>query len=260
MKNLLHYKNLIWNLVKRDIHSRYVGSLLGVYWSVINPLIILIVYILVFGIFLQGRLPGSTSIWDYALYFSSGFLPWTAFHTSVTRSASSIVDNKTYVKKVPFPNEIFPITTTLSELVNLLIGLLIYLIFFFLLEGSPSIFIIFLPLAIFLHLIFSFALGFFFSSASVFFRDIPQILGTFFFVWFWLTPIVYTLNLIPENYQWLEYLNPAYYMLEIFRAALFYGEPPKITLVLPFFLFSIILFFVSYLFFQKTKRGFGELL
>jgi ABC-type polysaccharide/polyol phosphate export permease len=260
MINLLPFRNLIWTLVKRDIRTRYIGSVVGIYWSVINPLIVLLVYIVVFGVFLQGRMPGSTSIWDYALYFSSGFLPWTAFNASVTRSASSILDNKNYVKKVPFPNEIFPISTTLSELVGLLIGLVIYLVLFLILKGNPSIFLAFLPLAIFLQLLFSFGLGFFLSSASVYFRDIPQILSTFFFVWFWVTPIVYTMNLIPENYQWLEYLNPAYYMVEIYRAALFYGEAPEIKLVVPFFLLSLILFLLSFHIFQKTKRGFSELL
>jgi len=260
MLNLLAYRNLIWNFVKRDIRSRYVGSLLGIYWSVINPVIILLVYIVVFGVFLNARLPGSTSIWDYALYFSAGFLPWIAFNTSVIRSASSIVDNKNYIKKVPFPSEIFPITTTLSELINLLIGIGIYLVLFIFLKGAPSIFIALLPLAIVLQLIFTFALAFLVSSASVFFRDIPQILGSLFFIWFWATPIIYTLNLLPQNLQWVEYLNPAYYMLEIYRDALFYGKVPEITIIVPFFFFSILILVAGYIIFQKTKKGFSELL
>ena len=100
MLHLLPYRGLIWNFVKRAISSKYVGSLLGMYWSVINPLITLIVYIIVFGVFLKVRLPDSTSIWDFSLYFAAGFLPWTAFQSSVMRASSSIIENKNYIKKV----------------------------------------------------------------------------------------------------------------------------------------------------------------
>jgi ABC-type polysaccharide/polyol phosphate export permease len=257
---LLPYRDMIWNLIKRDIRSRYVGSLLGVYWSVINPLITLSVYILVFGLVLQARLPGSTSIWDFALYFSSGFLPWVAFNASVIRAASSIVENKNYVKKVPFPSEIFPITITIAELVNLIIGICIYLAIYALLRGAPSIYILFLPLAIALQVIFTFGLAFIFSSASVYFRDIPQILGSLFIIWFWATPIVYTIDLIPAAYQWIEYLNPAYYMLVLYRDALFYGKVPDLVVVIPFAVFSVLFSTLSFVVFQNTKRGFSELL
>ncbi|MDD1696566.1 MAG: ABC transporter permease [Methanoregula sp.] len=260
MVSIFKYRGLIWNFIKRDISSKYVGSLLGLYWSVINPIITLLVYIIVFGVFLNVRLPGSTSVWDYALYFAAGFLPWLAFQDSVSRASRSIIDNKNYIKKVPFPSEIFPIYTTLSEFVNLFVGIGIYLILFLLLKGLPTVYILLLPLAIVLQLIFTLSLAFFLSSGAVFFRDIPTMLGPLFMIWFWATPIVYTLNLIPEGYQWIMKLNPAYYMIEIYRDALFYGKLPEIEILVPFLIFSVVMFAVSILFFRKTKRGFGELL
>jgi len=258
--HLLSYRGLIWNFVKRDISSKYVGSLLGIYWSVINPLITLIVYIVVFGVFLKVRLPGTTSIWDFALYFAAGFLPYIAFQNSVMRASGSIVENKNYIKKVPFPSEIFPIYTTISEFVNLLIGLVIYFALFFILKGVPTIFVLLLPLAIFLQVIFTLSLAFCLSSGAVYFRDIPQILGAVFMIWFWVTPIAYTVNLIPEAYQWIVMLNPVYYMLEIYRDAIFYGKFPEPAILIPFLVFSVIMLVLGSLFFQKTKRGFGELL
>jgi ABC-type polysaccharide/polyol phosphate export permease len=260
MFHLLSYRGLIWNFVKRDISSKYVGSLLGIYWSVINPLITLIVYIIVFGVFLKVRLPDSTSIWDFSLYFAAGFLPWIAFQSAVMRASNSITENKSYIKKVPFPSEIFPIYTTISELVNLLIGLAIYFVLFFILKGTPTIFILLLPLAVFLQVIFTLSLAFFLSSGAVYFRDIPQILGAVFMIWFWVTPIAYTINLIPADYQWIEKLNPAYYMLEIYRDALFYGKLPEPAILIPFLVFSVGMLILGILFFRKTKRGFGELL
>jgi lipopolysaccharide transport system permease protein len=260
MQNLLSYRGLIWNFIKRDISSKYVGSLLGLYWSVINPIITLIVYIIVFGVFLKVRLPGNTNIWDFALYFAAGFLPWLAFQDSVMRASRSIIDNKSYIKKVPFPSEIFPIYTTFSEFVNLFIGLGIFFVLFLILKGFPTIFILLLTLAIVLQMMFTLSMGFFLSSGAVYFRDIPTMLGPLFMIWFWATPIAYTVNLIPEGFRWIVYLNPVYYMLEIYRDVLFYGKLPELQIIGPFLIFSVILFVISILFFRKTKSGFGELL
>jgi lipopolysaccharide transport system permease protein len=260
MTSIFKYWGLTANFIKRDISQKYVGSLLGLYWSVINPIITLVVYILVFGVFLKVRLPGDTDIWDFALYFAAGFLPWTAFQTAVMRAAGSIIDNKNYIKKVPFPSEIFPVYVTLSEFVNLFISLGIFFALFLILKGMPTIFILLLPLAILLQMMFTFSLAFFMSSGSVYFRDVPQMLGAIFMIWFWVTPIAYTVNLIPANFQWIVTLNPAYYMLEIYRDTLFYGKIPELGILMPFVIFSFVLFIVSIWFFQKTKRGFGELL
>ncbi len=260
MKSIFDYRGLIWNFIKRDISSKYVGSLLGLYWSILNPIIFLAVYITVFGVFLNVRLPGTTSIWDFALYFASGFLPWLAFQDSVIRASRSIIDNKNYIKKVPFPSEIFPVYTTLSEFVNLLIGLAIYLFLFIFLKGTLTIYILLLPLAIILQIVFTLSLAFFLSSGAVYFRDIPTMLGPLFMIWFWVTPIAYTVNLIPANFQWIVKLNPAYYMIEIYRDALFYGRMPEINILLPFLIFSIVMFVISIWFFRKIKTGFGELL
>ncbi len=257
---LYNYRGLILNFVKRDISSKYVGSLLGIYWSIINPVITLAIYLVVFGFFLKSRLPGNDNIWDYTLYFSAGFLPWAAFSESVMRASRSIVDNKNYIKKVPFPSEIFPVYITLSEFVNLLIGLTIFMVIFIILKGVPSVYIVFLPIGIILQMIFTLSLSLIFSSATVFFRDTPQILGSLFMIWFWGTPIVYVVNVIPESVRWITSLNPAYYMLEIYRDVLFYGRFPELNILLPFLLFSIIFLYVSIIIFQKTKRGFSELL
>jgi ABC-type polysaccharide/polyol phosphate export permease len=260
MTSIFEYKGLIWNFIKRDISSKYVGSLLGLYWSILNPIITLLVYIIVFGVFLNMRLPGASSIWDFALYIAAGFLPWLAFQDSVTRASRSIIDNKNYIKKVPFPSEIFPVYTTLSEFVNLFIGLAIYLFLHIFLKGAPTMYILLLPLAIILQMMFTLSMAFFLSSGAVYFRDIPTMLGPLFMIWFWATPIAYTVNLIPVNFYWIVQLNPAYYMLEIYRDALFYGKLPEINILVPFLIFSAVLFVISILFFRKTKTGFGELL
>lgn len=260
MASIFEYRELLMNFIRRDISQKYTGSLLGIYWSVINPLITLLVYIVVFGVFLKVRLPGDTDIWDFALYFAAGFIPWIAFQDTVTRASRSIVDNKNYIKKVPFPSEIFPVYINLSEFINLVIGLVIYLVLFLILKGIPTIYILLLPLAMVLQLLLTLSLSLILSGGTVYFRDIPQMLGAIFMIWFWATPIAYTLNMIPLNMQWIVAINPAFYMIEIYRDALFYGKIPELLIVIPFILFCIVLSIISFWFFQKTKRGFGELL
>ncbi len=260
MTSILQYRGLIRNFVARDISSKYVGSLLGLYWSVINPLVTLLIYIVVFGVILNVRLPGETDIWSFALYFAAGFLPWAAFQETVLRASRSIIDNKIYIKKVPFPSEIFPISATFSEFVNLLIGIGIYLLLFLILNGIPTIFILFLPIAMILQIIFTLSLALFLSSGAVYFRDIPQMLGALFMIWFWATPIAYTIEMIPAGFQWIVYLNPMYYLLEIYRDLIFYGRLPEFFIIIPFTVFSVMLFIGSIWFFSKTKPGFGELL
>jgi lipopolysaccharide transport system permease protein len=218
------------------------------------------IYIVVFGVFLKVRLPGDTNIWDFALYFAAGFLPWMAFQDSVIRASRSIIDNKNYIKKVPFPSEIFPIYTTVSEFFNLIVGLGIFFVLFLILKGIPTVFILLLPLVILLQMIFTLSMSFFLSSGAVYFRDIPQILGALFMIWFWATPIAYTINLIPPEFRWIVVINPAFYMLEIYRDVLFYGKIPDLQILVPFVIFSVVLFLISILFFRKTKSGFGELL
>jgi ABC-type polysaccharide/polyol phosphate export permease len=144
--------------------------------------------------------------------------------------------------------------------VNLFIGLAIYLCLFIFLKGTPSVYILLLPLAIVLQLIFTLSLAFFLSSGAVYFRDIPTMLGPLFMIWFWVTPIAYTVNMIPDNFQWIVKLNPAYYMLEIYRDVLFYGKLPELNILVPFLIFSVVMFVISIWFFRKTKTGFGELL
>jgi len=260
MVTIFEYRELLMNFVRRDISQKYSGSLLGLYWSVINPLVTLLVYIVVFGVFLKVRLPGDTDIWDFALYFTAGFIPWIAFQDSVVRASRSIVDNKNYIKKVPFPSEIFPVFINLSEFANLIIGLIIFLALYLILKGIPTIYIFLLPFAIVLQLLFTLSLSLILSGGTVYFRDIPQMLGAIFMIWFWATPIAYTVNMIPLNLQWIVAINPAFYMIEIYRDALFYGKIPELGIIIPFVLFCMMLFIISIWFFGKTKRGFGELL
>ena len=260
IKVFFSYHDLIKNFIRRDLEQRYIGSLLGVYWSFISPLITLFTYILIFGFFLKVRVPASESIFDFFLYFAAGFLPWAAFQSTVLRASQAIVDNKSYIKKVPFPSEIFPLYITLSESINLLIGLFIYFIFFFALKGIPGVMVLILPFLIILQIFFTLGFSLLLSAATVFFRDIPQIINSVFQIWFWATPIVYVITMVPEEIRWILYLNPLYYFLEFYRDSLLYNTVPDLMHLGVIILITVMLFVFSLWVFQSVKRGFSELL
>lgn len=260
MYNLIAYHELIRNFIKRDLEQRYVGSLLGLYWSFINPIITLIIYVIVFGYFLNMRLPGSDSIWDFFLYFAAAFLPWVAFQSTLIRASNAIVENKSYIKKVPFPSEIFPIYVTLAESVNLLIGILIYFGFFLILKGIPGVMILLLPGILLIQIFFTLGFSFLLSAGTVYFRDIPQIVSSVFQIWFWVTPIVYVMDIVPTEVKWLFYYNPMYYLLEFYRDSLFYNVIPDFLTIGFFIALTGIFFCLSLRLFKYVKRGFSELL
>lgn len=260
LSEIFYFKRLILELVKRDIRQKYIGSFLGIYWAIINPFIFLIIYCIVFGIFLKMPLPGSTSVWDYFLWFAAGFFPWMAFSEAVVRGASSIVGNSNYIKKVPFPSEIFPITIVLAEIVNLCISITIFTFLYILLKGLPTIAIIQLPIAMIFQFLFTLSLSFLLSSLSVHLRDISHMLGSILQICFWATPIIYNITVIPNGFEWIYLYNPIYYLINIYREILFYNHFLDWVEYAPFIIFTLASTIISYMIFRRLKTGFADYL
>lgn len=252
-------KNLLWLFTKRDITTRFSGTILGIVWSFIQPLNAFLVYLLVFGFFIKIRLPGSDSLVDYIVYFSAGFFPWIFFNTALIRSSTTIIDNRNYIKKVPFPSEIFPFSVIVSEAVTLGISLLIVLGFSVLTERT-SMLLFLLPVIVFIHLVFTLALGLLFSAVSVFFRDLPHALQSFFMVWFWLTPITYPSEIVPEKMRVILQLNPMHHIIALYREIFFHSVPPNAWQILFILTCSMALLACCWMVFGLTKKKFSELL
>lgn len=258
-KKYLNYRELIWSFVRRDIDARYKGTVMGACWSLIHPLAAFSVYLLVFGFFLKVRMPASTSVLDFALYFSAGYFPWVFFSGVVTRAASCIVDNRNFIKKVSFPSEIFPSTIALSEGVSLVISIAIVGAFSIYLKGF-SVLLLLLPIVMLLEVIFSLACALLVSAATVFFRDVPQLLSSLFMVWFWLTPITYTADMVPKKLELFVYLNPIHHLLALYRSLLFNGTMLNVKMLLLFAIFSGIFLYCSLQIFRRAKRHFSDML
>ena len=220
---LRHHLFLLKELIKRDFQGRYAGSALGLVWSFLQPLWMLLLFTFVFSTVMKISLAGART-GHFAIFLFSGLLPWMALQEGVTRSSTAITDNSSLVKKLRFPAEILVLAVVLAALLHEAIAAAIFLgVLAFLGEltlGGLPLLLLALPLQIALTL----GLGLLLGAVNVFFRDIAQVLGMVFTGWFYLTPIVYPAALVPARFRgWIE-LNPLTALVELYRQAFLGGR------------------------------------
>jgi lipopolysaccharide transport system permease protein len=226
--SLSRHWDLLWQMTLTDLRGRYVGSSLGLFWSVIHPLVMIVIYTVVFSKVMGARLAGSTDPYGYGLYLCSGLLPWIGFQEVVLRCTTLFPDNSNLVRKVAFPKSILYGFVTLSSAINLLLALTVF-VFAFAVTGHPFhvVLLLWLPF-IALQLTFGLGLGVLTSVLHVFVRDTAQIVGVAFQVLFWATPIVYVENVLPAWLQRLQRFNPLYAFTSTYRLIVLDGLAPSL--------------------------------
>jgi ABC-type polysaccharide/polyol phosphate export permease len=224
LRSLLESRYLIAELVARDIRSRYMGSLLGLFWSVLNPLLQLGLYTLVFSVFLKIRMESAQTTAGFAELLFCALLPWTAIHECISRSAGSFLEHANLVRKARFPLQVLPFSLMLSALVH---QGLASVVFAGVVVVSGSLTWIHLPwllLLVPLQAVFMFGSALLISAVNVFFRDAMQMVAVLLMFVFWLTPIVYSRALLPPPFDLLLAANPLTHLVEAYRFA-FFGAP-----------------------------------
>jgi lipopolysaccharide transport system permease protein len=260
-KNLWINKNLIIQLTKRDVASRYQGSFLGIMWAIVNPLLMLLVYTFVFSeIFKAKWSTGSDSKLEFALIIFCGLITFSIFSDLISRAPSLIINNVNYVKKVVFPLEILPIIVLGSTLIHVLISVFILTIILVVSMGVLNWTLIYLPLVLLPIILLSVGIAWFLASLGVFLRDIAQVVGVGVQALLLLSPIMYPITLVPEYLRHLYFLNPISYVVEDMRRIVIWGYPPNWLYLLIGFLISGIIFVSGHIWFQKTKHGFADVL
>jgi ABC-type polysaccharide/polyol phosphate export permease len=262
LTELYNYRELIRNLVIRDLKVRYKNSFLGVLWSLLNPLGMTLVFTIVFRIMLRSNTP------NYGVFFMCGYLPWSFHMASLLGGTNSIVANAHLIKKVYFPREALPLAEVLSQLVNFFLGLLILFAMIFV-TGSrltPAVFL--LPLIIFLQLLFTLGLAFFLAAANVFYRDVQHILQIVMQAWFFMTPVFYPITTLPESREilgmtvniqlWMRRLNPMASLIATYRDVLYRGAPTGLDFFLRTAATCVVVFLAGYLLFCRLSPVFGE--
>jgi lipopolysaccharide transport system permease protein len=218
---LFRYRLLIQSLVSRDLKARYRGSILGFFWSFINPLLLLLTYTVVFTVILPGR--RSPTMEPYYLFFFCGILPWTFFSSALLESSGVLIAGGNLIKKVLFPAEVLPVVTVLSNLVHFLLGLPI-LLAFLAFEGRLGPEALLLPLPLLVQFVFTLGLALFISALTVHFRDLQNILGHVLHLWFFASPILYFYGDVQGRLRDVLRLNPMSHILVSYQQILFFGR------------------------------------
>lgn len=275
LDELYRYRFLLRNLIVRDLKVRYKNSVLGVLWSLLNPLLMMVVFTLVFGVL------SSNDIRQYSVFFLVGLMPWNFFSGSILGGANSIIGNAHLVKKVYFPRELLPIAALMSNLVNFFIALGLLAVFLYASGIGLTVHAVWVPLLIIIQLIFTLGLVFLLSGLHVFYRDIMMILDVVMLAWFFLTPIMYPLSrfgqeitilgveLLPERI--MRWVNPMASIIDGYRTVL-WGTIDSAGVVsagpaamdpaylLRTFVTALIVLVAGYIVFARRRHKFAETL
>ncbi len=255
---LIRYRGLIQSLVARELKARYRGSVLGFFWSFINPLLLLLVYTFVFKVVLPEAHP--KEIEPYALFLFCGLLPWTWFSSSLLESANVLIAGGNLIKKVLFPAEVLPIVTVLANLVHFCFGLpilAIFLVYFHVPLSASEL--VWFPLVVLTQLILTLGFAFIFSALTVHFRDIKDLLANLMTFWFFSTPIIYPMFSAPGLAKRLLNLNPFTHLAVSYQEILFYpGAFGHWRWLIALLVVSIGWFLAGYWVFDRLRDSFAE--
>ena len=254
------HRSLIRTLVQRDILGRYRGSFGGVFWTLLNPLLLMLTYFFVFGVVLKARFANDNSTSGFALYFLAGMLPWLAFSEAAGRAPVVLHENKTLIKKVVFPLDILPVNTVIAGLVSEAFGLALFLIALLLIRGSVPLTALWLPVLIVPQLLFSVGVAWLLAALGAFVRDLAQINGFLLTLWFFLTPICYPETQVPPFAAGLLWLNPVYELVRGYRAVLLEHHAPDWHMTAQLWAVGLLFCLIGHASYHKLRFTFADVI
>lgn len=266
---LWQYRYLLQNLVIRDLKVRYKNSVLGVLWSLVNPLLMVSVFTLVFSV-----LNPNSNTQPYPIFFLTAQMPWAFFSGSLLAGTTSVLANKSLVKKVYFPRELLPIASVISNLVNFFIGMGVLIVFIYAFGLKLTIHALWLPVLLFIQVLFTLGLSLLLCTLNVFYRDVMMILDVGMLAWFFLTPILYPLEQFNSTLQFLTFtiapdrvmrwINPMASIVDGYRTVLWgttAGTGPATmdpAYLIRTFVVALVTFIIGYGVFNRYQHLFGE--
>lgn len=255
VSELWKYRTLAWALTCRHLNARYRGSLLGFLWSFLNPLCLIAVYSLVFRYYIR-----FDSVDNYTLFLFTGLLPWIWFSSGLLEATGSISSGGSLITKAMFPPQILPFVAVLTNLANFIFALPL-LIGFMILSGiDPTASLLVLPAVVFVELLFLCGLGLAFSALNVHYRDIQHILGNLVTLWFFLCPILYPLENVPDKFKFTMQFNPVAQFTEMYQGIFLSAQIPQLAVLAIIFGASLATFWIGSLIFEHYREEFAELI
>jgi len=253
-------RSLIRTMVRRDILGRYRGSFGGVFWTLLNPLLLMLTYFFVFGVVLNARFGNDPSRTGFALYFLAGMLPWLAFSEAAGRAPTVMIEHRNFVKKLVFAVETLPFNLVISGLVSEIFGLALFSAGFLIARGTLPASVLWLPLLIVPQILFTAGVAWWLAALGVFVRDLGQVIGFLLTLWFFLTPICYPEASLPSMAAPLLAKNPIYVLVRGYRAVFLEGHAPAFAPLWKLWLVSIAAFVAGHACFYKLRKSFADII
>jgi lipopolysaccharide transport system permease protein len=253
-------RSLIHAMVRRDILGRYRGSFAGVFWTVLNPLLLMLTYFFVFGVVLQARFAGDPSRSGFALYFLAGMLPWLAFSEAAGRSPFLMLEYRNFIKKLVFPVETLPVNVTAAGLVTEGFGILLFAVALVVLKAHLPASVLWLPALLIPQILFTAGICWFLSALGVFVRDLLQVNGFLLTLWFFLTPICYPESSLPAWTLPVLSKNPMYVLVRGYRDIFLEGRAPAFGPLWKLWLLAAVVFLAGHAWFYKLRRSFADII
>jgi ABC-2 type transport system permease protein len=242
------YMAVLRNMVLSQFKAKYSGSVLGISWALINPIALALVITFIFKVVFKAGQE------NFQLFVLSGILPWMFFSCAITESSFSIINYRSMLRQFNFPRWILPASSILSNFLNFLIGLAVMLPFFLAITPKAIFFLPFLFLFLLLNLIFVLGLGFILSIFNVFLRDIGHLIPIVLMLWLWVTPVFYSIDMIPEGWRWIFNFNPMAAYIACFRDAIFYARFPQLSALSYSFLWAFFSFISGIFLFASLEN------
>lgn len=253
LKELYDYREMIFSLVRRDLKGRYKGSVLGFFWTFLNPLMQLGVYTLVFSVIMR------SGIEDFYLFLFVALVPWIFFSTSVSGGASCIWAQQELVKKIYFPREVLPIAFVTSQFVNMVLSfLVVFVVLIVSGKGINIVAMLYLPVVFLVEYLLCLAMAFITSSLTVYLRDLEYLLGIITMAWQFLTPVMYSIEQVPEELLPIFNLNPMTPIIVAYREILYDKQVPEMTTLFHACVLGGVLLVIGIVTFSRLKRHFAE--
>lgn len=250
------YRELLIELVKREIKARYKQSILGYAWVILVPLVNLVVLTLVFSFFI--RIP--TGNVPYPAFLFVALVPWTFTANSITFATQSLLSNSTLITKIYLPREIFPTASVLAKMVDFVLTFLILIVFLLVYRVQLTPYFLFVPLIYLIQVLLVLGVSYILSAINVFFRDVENVIGVFLTVWMYVTPVLYPQELIPERYVPFFNLNPMMPIVNAYRNVMLYGTAPAWQSFIYSACVSTLIFIFGLLFFKSKSKYFADVI
>ncbi len=252
---------LIQTLVRRDVLGRYRGSVMGILWSFFHPFLMLGVFTFVFSVVLKTRWrAGGDSPFEFALVLFAGMLVFNLFAECIGRAPGLVLNNVNYVKKVVFPLEVLALVSLASAFLHMCVGLAMWVVFHFLLVGAPAVTVLLAPFALLPIALLTLGLSWILASLGVFLRDVAHVVGVVTTGLMFLSPLFYPLSSFPDQYRFFVVLNPVTRAINDMRDVLVWGSIPDLPGYFAYAAISALVAWLGFAWFQKTRRGFADVL